>query len=344
MMDSELSAAAHRGTRCARGVLRPLIAFLVAAIGLWLSIRGVQFDQLVQSVRAADLRWLALAPLAIGVSISARVERWRLLLGTVALGHRAALFWAVLLGYFGSTFLPFRLGEGVRIYAAKRLGHVPYANSVASIFAEHVLDIGALALGLVLVLGYVPPDRTLRGLASTSTGAFLLFCTGLVATVIMRGSLRRGLVRLRSARRWRVWTDRVFNAADRVAASLDSLSSSRIAAAAAWSVVAWVLTAGFHLVVAVSLDLPNPALSAILTMAATNLAALLPASPGYIGVFEYATVVALLVLGVSKPLALGYAIATHSLLLISFIVGGLVSLSVTGMNWKGVGKDGTVVP
>jgi len=59
-----------------------------------------------------------------------------------------------------------------------------------------------------------------------------------------------------------------------------------------------------------------------------------PSSPGYIGVFEYITVVALSLFGVDKESALGYALVLHALSYLVVAVLGLVAIWIEGYSYS----------
>ena len=63
-------------------------------------------------------------------------------------------------------------------------------------------------------------------------------------------------------------------------------------------------------------------LAGLLVVVATNLVLILPSSPGALGVFEAATVVALKAFGVDDSLALSYALVLHALNLLPYIAAG----------------------
>jgi uncharacterized membrane protein YbhN (UPF0104 family) len=59
-------------------------------------------------------------------------------------------------------------------------------------------------------------------------------------------------------------------------------------------------------------------------MITINLALVLPSSPAAVGVFEWATVLALRAYGVPESQALSYALVLHALNFFPFVIAGLV--------------------
>ena len=90
---------------------------------------------------------------------------------------------------------------------------------------------------------------------------------------------------------------------------------------ASWIVLAfscWILFEAF------SLDLPLVA--GLLVLVTVNLSLILPSAPAAIGVFEYATVIALRAFDVPRAEALSYGLVLHLLNLVPFLVIGVALL------------------
>ena len=80
----------------------------------------------------------------------------------------------------------------------------------------------------------------------------------------------------------------------------------------------WLVIVGFDL---------GPGFSAgLLIVVATNLAMIIPSSPGAVGIFEAATLVSLDAYGIGKSEGISYAIVLHALNLFPFIVVGYAVL------------------
>jgi uncharacterized membrane protein YbhN (UPF0104 family) len=96
-----------------------------------------------------------------------------------------------------------------------------------------------------------------------------------------------------------------------------------------WTVASWLalaasgaaLLAGFD----TGLSTRDVLLAGLLAVIATNLAMILPSSPGALGVFEAAVVVALGAFALDDSEALSYALVLHALNLLPYLaVGALV--------------------
>jgi uncharacterized membrane protein YbhN (UPF0104 family) len=106
-----------------------------------------------------------------------------------------------------------------------------------------------------------------------------------------------------------------------------SLRRPRVAAPAVLlTATSWLLLAlsGWALLLAFHLHLGF--VGGLLVVVAANLALLVPASPGGVGVFEAATVSVLAGFSVDRSAALSYAVALHGLNLFPYVLVGALAL------------------
>ena len=96
--------------------------------------------------------------------------------------------------------------------------------------------------------------------------------------------------------------------------------------AAALSVWAWCLLGLSSWVLMLGFDLGVSPLAAALVTIAVGLSLILPSSPGAVGVFETAALVALKAYGVPKSGALSYALVLHAVNFFPYVAAGAVVL------------------
>jgi hypothetical protein len=80
------------------------------------------------------------------------------------------------------------------------------------------------------------------------------------------------------------------------------------------------------------MDLQLGLLAGITVLVLTCIGIALPAAPGFIGNYHYASVVALGLFGVGKDLALAYAILLHFLTLAVIVIMGVFFINVSKLN------------
>ena len=77
---------------------------------------------------------------------------------------------------------------------------------------------------------------------------------------------------------------------------------------------------------------------ALLVVGAVNLAGLIPASPGQVGVNEFVVITILTALGIQSGNATAYAVVVHLVYWLPVTVFGLLLLLRQGLGWSDIGR------
>jgi glycosyltransferase 2 family protein len=301
----------------------------VSAVLLWVAVRGVNLDEVLQQLRQVHLVWLIPVLASILVRFWLTALRWQLLLRpTKRIGvHR--LFAITLIGFMANNVLPARLGEFVRAYALGRSEALPASLPFATIVIERIFDGFTLLVFLVGGLSFLRPTRTLLWAAGLACGLYLVVLASLlvIRTGHGLGLLTAVLDRL---------PERVGRPARRLLesfrAGLDVFGDpSAIVGTALLSIVIWVVNAlGVEAMFrAFSLDLPIYA--SFLLLGVIAVALVLPSAPGYVGPFQAGTVQGLALLGVARETALSLSIVYHLCNYIPITIAGLAYLSALNL-------------
>jgi uncharacterized protein (TIRG00374 family) len=311
---------------------------LVLVLGIFIAVRTVETDRVVEAIRRADLALLAVATGVYTVSWPLRGRRYDDILA--GMGQRcgfAFLTAAVFLSQMVNLVVPARAGDGFRAYLLKCRRSVPYTTGAASLTLERLFDLLALAaLGAGSGLWLLATGRTL---APERTGRFLLGAAGVgavavvLAVVVLLGA--RGNWQLDGRLRARVDRSRLSWLVDSllqyggelrvVAQSPKAMASIGVQTLAIW--ILDVLTAVLVLwAVAGTSGESGLGLLAVGTLAVTvgNLAKVLPLSQGGIGLYEAAfTALVVAVSPITAATALAAAILDHALKNVVTVVGGV---------------------
>ncbi|HEY7063030.1 MAG TPA: lysylphosphatidylglycerol synthase transmembrane domain-containing protein [Chloroflexota bacterium] len=303
--------------------LRILVGLLISAGCVVALLTQIDVGLTWSALTHANPWWLLAALVVLVVTMFTKIYRWRLLYYPTAGLSLGNLTSALYIGYMVSSFVPMRLGEFVRAYLITKTEPVTFSQSVGTILVEKVLDVvtilaflaGLGLFGLLPELAVPGPVLAAMGLVPLA-GLVLVACLPREAVL---GLLARLQPYLPGTRRW--------NLVKLVGPFLDALAVLRyrqvLPALVLWSFANWGLSAAINYLAIRAFDIPAPVAAAIFIMIVTNLGAVVPSAPGYVGVFEGLTVVALAPYGIDTNQALGYALALHVLVYGSFIVGGL---------------------
>jgi len=240
-----------------------------------------------------SLARLAGALALYAVATALRGERWhRILVRSRVDRGRGASYGLTLVGYMGNNTLPARAGDLMRVVL---LGGSRRAV-LGTVVAERVLD----ACALLAIFAFVVLDRGLDfgPLPYIAAAGVLLLA---VAAVVWR-----------LVPRVRDWTRPLVG-------STRELLSVYGAALFALSLVLWTVEALVYAVVGAAVGVHLGVTGGLYVMALTNLSALIPAAPGYVGTYDAAVLLALRSL---KLPALGYLLVLRFVLFVPITVAG----------------------
>ncbi len=302
------------------------IVFGIAVSGALLVYLFRSVDPREVLARLATTNWTFLAVSVVLNIVSIWIRAWRWYYLFPPGSHPSHLFNAVMIGYMGNNLLPLRAGEVVRVYIASRYGP-RFWTTVATLVVERVLDglaVGVMLAGLFLTL---PMPRELRWPAIVFLAVDLIGMMALAVIAVAPGgcaALIRALFH-----RW-AWIER--RALDILGTMSEGLRGLRarhhlfpiaISSVGIWLVLAVAVWTALH---ATHLDLPLTASWAVLAF--MGLGVSLPSSPGYVGVIQAATVLALALFSVPRMEAFSFSLLFHAAQYIPVTIYGLILLLV----------------
>lgn len=297
-------------------------AVLVTGGGIYLALRGVEFEAVGRSFGSSEYWTLAPALGLLGLAICARVVRWRLLFAVDTRPPVRPAAEALLIGHFFNNVLPARAGDVIRVVALHTRARTSRAETLATIVVERTFDTVALLMLFLLALPWLPSVSWLRAAAWVALGLSLgVVVVGVALARYGRRPLRlllRPLAMLAF-----VSVERVDHGAASLVRGFAALRQGRLAVASfALTIASWLLLATSFWLVAIGFAPELSPLAGILIAVATGLAFMLPAAPAALGVFEGAVVVALIAYGVPRADALSAALVLHAVNFFPFLAAG----------------------
>lgn len=294
-----------------------LLGVALSAVLLYLSLRNVDFQEVVHHVRSARL-----VPILAGVALATltfvlRIFRWQLLLlgndgrrlGTGPLWH------AIAMGFMANNVLPLRVGEVVRTYAAARLTDTRFTAVLASIAVERLFD--AVAVIALLAVGLFTaslPENAVAGfgVGRIVTVAGLAALAGLaVAGLVVAFPLAAERIVRRVVPAERL-AARLIGMIEGVRQGLSVLRSpARVLWVVLWSFTVWGVSALSFYVMLGAFGIAVDFSGALLMQGLIMFGIALPSTPGYVGAFELPIIAVLGLYDVSESLAAAYALTYH---------------------------------
>jgi len=274
---------------------------------------GGRVSAALDALGGADQHWLAVGAVGFALSFLFTVAAWRAAFaaaGAYISPRQAAARLGI--GSMVNSFAPAKLGDAVKIALfAKAIGGPGRLWTTGGAYAG-LAAARSLALAGLLV-------------AAFATGAMPLWPVFALCGAVGALALAAGFSgRLRRHAR-----------VAQLLAALRALERSPrgIATVLAWTGAMMLARISGTVAVAIALGLPHPALAALLILAALDLAAVFPLTPGNIGIGSGAVAVALASRGIGVSQALGAGIAIQALeTLVSISAGsaGVLYLAAPG--------------
>jgi uncharacterized protein (TIRG00374 family) len=312
------------GSRCRlrRSLVLPLA---ISAVLLFVAVRGVDWTQVLATLRRGRVDFLALVCLILTISYVIRALRWRVVLSAERRIAPMTVFWATMAGYLGNSVLPARAGELIRSALLARKVDLSMSYVLATALLERLADVVALTIiGLLglLVLGTVP-DWLL-------TVAPVAGVVGLLGLAVPRflpcfdRQLINYAARLPVPPRLRI---RLTTLLSQFLLGLGALRNRRRGLTfAALTAVIWILDVVVALMIAQAFALPLLVPQAMVLLAALGFASAVPSTPGYVGVYQFVAVTVLLPFGFSRDQAIVQVIGLQGVVYAVEIVCGTLGL------------------
>ena len=317
--------------------LAVLVGLLISVIFLWVAFRDLHPGDVLENIQTLNPFWLVVGAAVYFVAVAIITWRWQFLLRAVKLVPMSRLFPLVCIGYMGNNVYPFRSGEALRIFLLNRNDRVPIVRATTTVVVERVFD------GLVMLTFIVVPllfiDVASDEIQQVATFAAPIFLLALAVFFVLAAqpNLLRQLVIFVN----RFLPERLESLVQRVSedviSGLEGLRSpAHLAGAIITSYLTWGVEASVYWMVSFAFDFNMTYPEMLLVVGTVNLAGLIPASPGQIGVFEFFVSTVLVAVGISETSALTYAIVVHVVIWLPVTLVGFAFLARQGLGWQAI--------
>jgi uncharacterized protein (TIRG00374 family) len=240
-----------------------------------------------------------------------RAMRWQLLLAPVKTISVHSLFASTMIGFLANNVLPLRAGEIIRGYAIARTERISVSSALATLVLERLLDGIVISLFMMALLIVFPFPAWLIDLNYV---LLAIYCVGVGVSIGLLWAKGKENGWERIARTFPTSVrEKVETLMGNFANGLQILGDKRkIFWVGVLSLAHWLVIALYYWIVFQACGFPLSFLAAFVVLAVLTLGIMLPAAPGYVGNFQYFTVVALSLFSVSKEDALGISFVAHA--------------------------------
>jgi uncharacterized protein (TIRG00374 family) len=312
-----------------------IAAVLLAGLLLCLALRDIDWETVLKTFQSAQFGWILLGAAVAVISFLARGLRWWVLLSSAKPVRRAHVFWVMMVGYLGNNLLPGRAGELVRTVVISRSEGLTLGFSLATVISERVLD----AVFLILIASIsMLSNQNFPG--SVSGAVRSLGIVGLIGLAVLLLAYRFRAVLEEWALRLPLPAWLKQKAISGLTHFLSGLGAFQKPAQAVGflglTILIWLLDALGCTLVGIAFNLTITIPQALLFLAALGLSSSLPATPGYVGVFQFVAVTVLPLFGFLKSEALVFVLVLQMVNYFTVICLGCFGLWRIGLGVKEV--------
>ena len=302
-----------------------ILAGGLAAVLLYYSLRGVEWGQVWRTILAARWHYLALGTAVSVVNYFVRSLRWRVLLNARGHFRVGTVFWATMAGYMANNFLPARAGEVVRSFIISDRSGLSKTYVLTTALTERLMDAIALVLcGSVVLLQVRPKPAWMDQVGRTTaliaalgalTVAVLPHAEGLIEKLLHRIPLPAGI------------RARLLGLAEQILLGLRAFhNAGRLLSFTGLTALIWISDAGVMMISSHAFDIHMTFPVAMLLLAGMGLGSALPATPGYVGIYQFAAVTILPPFGIDRNAALAFIIVAQAVGYAVVLALGLLGL------------------
>ncbi len=298
----------------------------LGAFFLWLALRNVHFSEMAETLRRVSLPAFGLFCLMHVGSLGLRALRWRILLRPIADAPVSRVLPPLAIGFMVNFLFPGRAGEFVRAWLFSRREKVSTSATFATVVVERLFD----GLAIICLLAPAPfllgaGDPALMARIRWAALLLPIAYVAVLAALILLSHHRESLTAFLSrhpAVRQRPLLARGVHLIERFCEGLGVLHSWKSIAGTVFfslSIWVWGSLANALMMRAIGLDLPGYAPFFLIVL--QGFGVLIP-TPGFVGPFQYAHVVALGVYGVPEAVAISLALLIHAGIFVAVLVPG----------------------
>ena len=299
-----------------------IIGFLISILMLYLSLKGIEFRQLLATLENADMRFVFLPLLCILLSLVLCSYRWSKVVGNEV--HFRDAFISVMIGLFINNVLPARIGEIARGYALARRRGISFTYSVTTVFVDRFFDLVGL---LIITFIFLPEDSLPSSIAKAIymlLGLFIV-CATLLIILSREGVADRIANRL--ARVNKPFIARFSKRILEIQQNLRRISSPfNLVYFIAIAVITWLsMSTGLYFAM-LALGVKIAFVKVPFICALLNMGLVIPSSPGYIGVYQFLLVYLLSIFNVPKYEAFAVSLLFHASWYLPYNIFGAIFL------------------
>jgi len=317
-----------------------ILGVLISIIGLYYAFRQINFWELWVSLKNVNFFLITIAIVILLLSNVIRAWRWQILVKPINDVSFEPAFSSIMIGYFGNSVLPFRMGEFLRAYVVADKISLTASTAFGTIVIERILDFIGLSAVILLIMT-VYPLKTIGGsiifgviVLSLTAFIFIYLFGGLKSTLLVKIE-KSSLLQFGLLRKILLFIKNILDGATTIRAT------NKLGIILLYTLIIWIMyyCSTYLATIATGIELEWFEIGVLLI--STTLAISIPAAPGYVGTYHAAAVYILTNLfNVDRLDAQAAAIILHAVGTIPIVIIGAGYFLNSSVNFKNINDQG----
>ena len=321
-------------------IIKFILGVLISVIGLYYAFRQINFWELWVSLKNVNFVLITIAIVILLLSNVIRAWRWQILVKPINDVSFEPAFSSIMIGYFGNSVLPFRMGEFLRAYVVADKTSLTASTAFGTIVIERILDFIGLSAVILLIMT-VYPLKTIGGsiiigviVLSLTAFIFIFLFSGFKSTLLVKIE-KLSLLRFGLLRKILLFIKNILDGATTIRAT------NKLGIILLYTLIIWIMyyCSTYLATIATGIELEWFGFGVLLI--STTLAISIPAAPGYVGTYHAAAVYILTNLfNVGRLDAQAAAIILHAVGTIPIVIIGAGYFLNSSVNFKNINDQG----
>ena len=314
-------------------LIKIAVSFLVTGGLLWWVLKDINWQEFGTEFGKVNYWTIIPAFIVVIIHYYIRAYRWKFLIKGGESVKLQTLFDAIMIGNFGTYILPLRAGEFMRPFMLSRNSNISFSTGFGSVVIERFFDLTFVLLSFGAILNFIEfsDPWIYQGAKALCVlaGGILFFITACVLAPKWITKFSGFFLDFLPQKVANIGKNFI---ADFVSAGDPLRDIKKLSMTIFMSLVVWL---SVYLIFYIFIFLIPSAQPSILFSVAiaviVALAVAAPSAPGFIGVYQTACVAGFLLFGYTKESGLVYALISHLMHYVLFIVYGLYLLNRDGL-------------
>ncbi len=311
-----------------------IAGFIISIVLLYFSLRGIEYRQLAETIKSADMHYAFLPVCFIFLCLTLCSFRWSKIVGG-DVKFRDALI-SLVIGLFINNVLPARIGEVARGYALSKRSGLPFTYAFSTVFVDRVFDLVGL---LIITFVFFPKENLPPSISKALYVLVFIFvvCAALLLAVSKEGIALKITGFMEGFKR--PLLDKLARRILEIQENLRRIRTpGKILFFVVLSVANWLSMSCALYFSLRTFGVAMPYVYAPFVCALLNMGLVIPSSPGYIGVYQFLLVYLLAIFGIPKHVALAVSLFFHASWYIPYNILGFTFIIKEHLHIKDIQK------